>query len=123
MTPGIRRPVRMITEPLMPSRQEAIRRTDISDPLRCDGGGLQSQPDFNHGLGGLADDGIVGSAPILQGEIKPEQLDPCAEHLGIKDTQGLFQQFLTGFVSVTNHQLRLFGHEVTFARVPWINNL
>ena len=104
-TPGMRRPVRTMTDPSDALSQDAIGTADVARRLRRDGGRLEAQTRLSHGRGGLADDLVGGGPSVPQGQVEPHQVEIEPEDAGIEHPQGLVEQFLSGLVTVADDDL------------------
>src|SRR5487761_2174982 len=85
VTPGIRRPVRTITEPPTPSRRMRL-----------------GEPGLDHGGGGVADHAVVGHATVLEGEVEVGEVERDAEEVRGHHPQRLVEEFLSGLVAVAH---------------------
>ena len=111
-TPGIRRPVRTMTEPAHAFSQDAVGAADVARRLRGDGGRLEPQTRLAHGCGGVADD-LVGRGPtVAERQVEARQLEIEPEYSGIEDPQCLVEQLLSGLVTVADDDLAAARHTV-----------
>ncbi len=75
VTPGIRRPVRTITEPADALAQDAVGASDIAGDLGRHRGCLQAEAGLPHRGRGLADHLVRRRPAVPQGEVVVPQLE------------------------------------------------
>ena len=104
-TPGIRRPVRTMTEPPTPSRRMRLGLPTSPVDLRGDGGRLEPETRLTHGGGGLTDDLVRRRSPIRERQVEADQFEVEPEDGRIEHPQRFVEQLLPCLVTVTDDDL------------------
>ena len=104
-TPGIRRPVRTMTEPPTPSRRMRFGLPTSPVVSGVMVAALSPRPVSPHGGGGLADDLVGRRSPVPEGEVEPDQVEVEPEDSGVQHPQRLVEQLLPGLVAIADDDL------------------
>ena len=109
VTPGMRRPVRTITLPSIPSRISRFGLPTSSAPSGVIVAALIPRPGLDHRRRGLLADAVLGRAAILEREVEALQLDVEPDHVRVEHPQRLLEQLLAGLVAL-EHDYPQPGH-------------
>ena len=104
-TPGIRRPVRTMTEPPTPSRRMRLGLPTSPVVSGVMVAAFEPEARLAHGGGSLADDLVGRRPPVPERQVEPEQLEVETEDAGIEHPQRLVEQLLPGLVTVADDDL------------------
>jgi hypothetical protein len=69
--------------------QQGVRTADVILFRRCDCCRLHPKPGFAHGIGGVFDHLVLGSASILQADVEVLEVECDTDHLRDQDAQCL----------------------------------
>src|SRR3954454_8589298 len=84
---------------------DPVGATDVVGALRRNGRRLQPQAGAAHLIRRLLADRVSGPAPVLQREIKSDELDLETENAWIQHSQRLPQELLAGLIALQRHYL------------------
>ena len=110
-TPGMRLPVRTITEPPIPSRKMRFGLPTSSAPSGVTVAAFKPEAGDTHRRGGVAHHRVRRSTSVLERQVEMLERDVEPEHLGVEHAQRLEQELLTGLVPVAHHDPSSPGHE------------
>ena len=99
-TPGIRRPVRTITDRRSPRGGSGSASRRRRAPPGVIVAAFRPQPVLPDRRGGLVDDGVLRRPPVLERQVEPGELELEPDHVGLQDAERLLEQLLAGLVAL-----------------------
>lgn len=90
--------------------QDPVRRTHIPGTLRGGRRSLQPEAGVSHRLASLVNDGVVGTAPVVEREVESLALNRDSSHPLIEDTESFVQQLLSRLVALADDEVGHLDH-------------
>ena len=115
-TPGMRRPVRTMTEPPMPSRRMRLGLPTSPVVSGVMVAAFSPRPVSPHGGCGVADHPVGGGPPVLERQVEVHQLEIEPEDAGVEHPQRLVEELLAGLVAVADDESLHGRHAARVAR-------
>ena len=101
-TPGMRRPVRTMTDPPTPSRRMRFGLPTSPVVSGVMVAALSPRPVSRMAAAASRTTALAVCPPVREGQVEPEQFDVEPEDFGVEDPQGLVEQFLPGLVAIAD---------------------
>ena len=110
VTPGIRRPVRMMTLPSTSSRRIRLGEPTSSLPSGVTVAALMPKPAARIASAASCDDRVGRLAAVVEREVEARQVELEADDVGIEHPQRLLEQLLAGLVALEHDDAQRVAH-------------